>query len=169
MVETKDGESKPCVEYSYRCACWAWPSSPWACLICCLGSSPRRTARASMLENRALPALSDGAAGAAAVLGVILIVLGRGLLQRRSLALPLTVVVLGLSAATRVPQGPDIMVVLSVLVAILLIRAREWARANDATELSLAAFRKLMEGGPDLTRTERIFAWFIRHLSFNAG
>ena len=51
-------------------------------------------------------------------------VLGRGLLQRRSLALPLTVVVLGLSAATRVPQGPDIMVVLSVLVAILLIRAR---------------------------------------------
>jgi lysyl-tRNA synthetase, class II len=85
---------------------------------------PADGSRIDALENHVLPALPDGAAGAAAVLGVILIVLGRGLLQRRTLALPLTVVVLGLSAATRVPQGPDIMVVLSVLVAILLIRAR---------------------------------------------
>ena len=39
---------------------------------------PADGSRIDALENHVLPALPDGAAGAAAVLGVILIVLGRG-------------------------------------------------------------------------------------------
>jgi lysyl-tRNA synthetase, class II len=63
---------------------------------------------------------------------------------------------LSLDAMRRAPGAPN------GINERMIVDAVEWARANDAAELSLnfAAFRKLMEAGPDLTRTER-------HLSFN--
>jgi lysyl-tRNA synthetase class 2 len=86
---------------------------------------PGRGPTLRFLETAVVPAVPSSATGATAILGLILVILGRGLMQRRSFALPPVLLVLALSAATHLVGGFDVGgAAIAIGLALLLIAGR---------------------------------------------
>lgn len=87
--------------------------------------TPSLPRRLGMVEGMFDPKVVHLAAGTTALVGFVLLLLGRGIARRRRAAFVAALVLLVLSAATHLVKGLDVEeTVIAVAVAVLLVRAR---------------------------------------------
>ncbi len=87
--------------------------------------TPELRHRMHVLHEVLTPAMTGAAQGATAILGIGLVLLGRGLAHRRRLAYYAALVLLGVSAVTHVLKGLDVEeAIAALLVAAVLWRCR---------------------------------------------
>lgn len=87
--------------------------------------TPSLRERASLIDSTIAGSLTDLAAGATALIGIALVLVGRGLMRRRRASFLIAVALLVISVATHLVKGLDVEESIVMLaVAVVLVRSR---------------------------------------------